>query len=80
MADQNGLGMLKGMFNFQDGDFWKGALVGAAVVMLVTNENLRDSIMSSLAKSADTVKSGFAGNDTTPDAGEPEQTQSENQQ
>ena len=59
MADKSGLGMLKGLFNFQDGEFWKGALVGAAVVMLLTNEELRNSLISGAAKTADAVKSGF---------------------
>lgn len=50
MADQNGLGMLKGLFNVNDSDFWKGALVGAAAVMLLSNDNLRSSLMGSVSK------------------------------
>lgn len=60
IADQAGLGMLKDFFSFGDGDFWKGALVGAAVVMLLTNENLREALAGGAAKTAAAVQSGFA--------------------
>jgi hypothetical protein len=60
IADQAGLGMLKDFFSFGDGDFWKGALVGAAVMLLLTNENLRDALAGGAAKTAAAVKSGFA--------------------
>jgi len=70
MADKSGLGMLKGFFNTGDGDFWKGALVGAAVVMLLTNEGLRDSLIGGAAKTAEAVKSGFGmgGEEETDDS------------
>lgn len=61
MADKNGFGMLKGMFNFSDGEFWKGALVGAAIVMIMTNDELRNSLINGAAKTAEAVKSGFSG-------------------
>jgi hypothetical protein len=61
LADKNGLGMLKGLFDFSDGDFWKGALVGAAIVMLMTNDELRNSLINGAAKTAEAVKSGFSG-------------------
>jgi len=60
-AERNGLGMLKGMLNFEDGDFWKGALVGAAVVLLMTNDELRGSLIGGAARTAEAMKSGFAG-------------------
>jgi len=60
IADQAGLGMLKDFFSFDDGDFWKGALVGAAVVMLLTNENLREALAGGAAKTAAAFKSGLA--------------------
>lgn len=59
LADQAGLGMLKDFFRFDDGEFWKGAMVGAAVVMLLTNENLRDTLIGGAAKTAEAVKSGM---------------------
>lgn len=61
MADKSGLGMLKGMFKMDDSEFWKGALVGAAAVMLLTNEGLRESLMSGASKTAEAMKSGFNG-------------------
>ena len=61
VADKNGLGMLKGIINWEDGDFWKGALVGAAVVMLMTNEDLRNTLINGAAKTAEAMKSGMAG-------------------
>jgi hypothetical protein len=61
MADKSGLGMFKDLFNWEDSEFWKGALVGAAVVLLMTNENLRNSLIGGAAKTAEAVKSGFAG-------------------
>lgn len=61
IADKSGLGMFKGLLNFDDSEFWKGALVGAAVVLLVTNDELRNSLIGSAAKTAEAVKSGIAG-------------------
>ena len=42
MAEKNGLGMFKDFLNFEDGDFWKGAVVGAAVVLLIGALNMHD--------------------------------------
>jgi hypothetical protein len=61
IADKSGLSMFKDLFNWEDGEFWKGAMVGAAVVLLLTNENLRDSLFSGAAKTAEAVKSGLSG-------------------
>ena len=60
-ADQSGLGALKGFLNFNDGEFWKGALVGAAIVMLMTNEELRDTLLGGAARTANAMKAGLAG-------------------
>lgn len=65
LADQNGLGMLKSFLNFSDGDFWKGALVGAAAVMLLTNEDLRNSLLNGAEQAAESVKSKFTNNEET---------------
>jgi hypothetical protein len=59
LADQAGLGMFKDFFSFDDGEFWKGAMVGAAVVLLLTNEGLRDALIGGAAKTAEAVKSGI---------------------
>jgi hypothetical protein len=61
MADKSGLGMLKGFLDFNDSEFWKGALVGAAVVLLVTNDELRSALIGGAARTAEAVKSGMAG-------------------
>jgi len=61
IADKSGLGMFKDFLNLDDGEFWKGALVGAAVVLLMTNEDLRNSMIGGVAKTAEAVKSGLAG-------------------
>ena len=63
MAEKSGLGMFKDLLNFDDGEFWKGALVGAALVMLLTNEELRNSLIGGAAKTAEAFKAGLAGND-----------------
>jgi hypothetical protein len=60
-ADQSGLGALKGFLNFNDGEFWKGALVGAAIVLLMTNEDLRGALLGGAARTADAMKAGLAG-------------------
>lgn len=75
IADQAGLGMFKDFFRFDDGEFWKGAMVGAAVVLLLTNEGLRDALIGGAAKTAEAVKSGMdnlAGSERESDTtGEP---------
>lgn len=60
-ADQSGIGALKGFMNFNDSEFWKGALVGAAVVLLMTNEELRGALLGGAARTANAMKSGLAG-------------------
>lgn len=72
IADQAGLGMFKDFFSLGDGEFWKGAVVGAAVVMLLTNENLREALLGGASKAAEAVRSGMdnlAGSDTDTSAG-----------
>jgi hypothetical protein len=73
IADKNGLGMFKDFLNLDDGEFWKGALVGAAIVLLMTNEELRNSLIGGATKTAEAVKSGlagFGGGSATSDDGE----------
>lgn len=61
MADKSGLGMLKGLFKMDDSEFWKGALVGAAAVLIMTNDGLRESLLNGASKTAEAVKSSFNG-------------------
>lgn len=53
-----GLGSLTKMLDFDDKDFWKGALVGAALVMLFTNEGLQNMLFKGAVKGRDAVKDG----------------------
>jgi hypothetical protein len=69
IADKSGLGMFKDFLNFDDSEFWKGALVGAAIVLLMTNDELRNSLIGSAAKTAEAVKAGFAGMGNGEDGG-----------
>ncbi|EXJ16459.1 hypothetical protein D779_0191 [Imhoffiella purpurea] len=43
----NGLSALSKMLNFDDPDFWKGALVGAAAVLLLTSESVQNALFKS---------------------------------
>jgi hypothetical protein len=61
MAEKGGLGQLKDLLSLEDGEFWKGALVGAAAVLLLTNEDLRGALIGGAARTAEAMKSGLAG-------------------
>ncbi|WP_462322488.1 hypothetical protein [Halochromatium sp.] len=54
----NGLNSLTQMLSLDDTEFWKGALVGAAAVLLLTNEQVQDTLFKSGAKAKSAVKSG----------------------
>jgi len=54
----NGLSSLGKLLDFNDTDFWKGALVGAAAVLLVTNEGVQHALFKGAAKGRDTVTGG----------------------
>lgn len=43
----NGLSTLSKMLDFNDPDFWKGALVGAAAVLLLTSESVQNALFKS---------------------------------
>lgn len=43
----SGLSSLSKMLDLDDPDFWKGALLGAAAVVLLTNESVRSAIFKS---------------------------------
>ena len=44
--------------NFRDEQFWKGALLGAAVALLVTNETVQKSVIKGAAKVISAVQGG----------------------
>ncbi len=54
----SGLSSLGRMLNLDDSEFWKGALIGAAVVLLLTNESVQNALFKTGAKAKEAVKSG----------------------
>jgi hypothetical protein len=58
----NGLATLGRMLNVDDSQFWKGALIGAAAVLLLTNESLQQALFAGAAKAKDAA--GFGGDDS----------------
>jgi hypothetical protein len=54
----NGLSSLGKMLNFEDSEFWKGALLGAATVLLLTNESVQGALLKTGAKTKAAVKTG----------------------
>jgi hypothetical protein len=54
----NGLSSIGKLLNFDDSEFWKGALIGAAAVLLLTNDSVQDLVFKTGAKAKDAVKSG----------------------
>jgi hypothetical protein len=54
----NGLSSLGKMLNFEDSEFWKGALLGAATVLLLTNESVQGALFKTGAKTKAAVKTG----------------------
>ena len=57
----NGLATLSKMLNFDDPDFWKGALVGAAAVLLLTSESVQHAVFGSGGNG-----NGAGGKETSP--------------
>lgn len=54
----NGLASLSKMLNLEDTEFWKGALVGAAAVLLLTNDSVQSALFKGGAKAKAAVKTG----------------------
>lgn len=54
----NGLSSLSKMLNLEDSEFWKGALIGAAAVLLLTNESVQGALFKSGAHAKAAVKTG----------------------
>jgi len=59
MAAGTGFAGLGHLLDFEDTDFWKGALVGAAAVLLLTNETVQQSLFKSGVKARDVVEKGL---------------------
>lgn len=54
-------GMLKNiisMIGADDKEFWKGAMIGAAATLLLTNENVRNMLMQTLSGTGEMLKTG----------------------
>lgn len=54
----SGLSSLTRMLDLDDKDFWKGALVGAAAVLLLTNESVQKALFRGAVKGRDAVEEG----------------------
>lgn len=54
----DGLAGLTQLLNLDDKEFWKGALVGAAAVLLLTNESVQRALFRGAVKSRDAVQGG----------------------
>jgi hypothetical protein len=54
----NGLSSLGKMLDFDDSEFWKGALLGAAAVLLLTNDSVQGALFKTGAKTKAAVKTG----------------------
>jgi hypothetical protein len=59
MSNGGGLAGLGKLLDFEDTEFWKGALVGAAAVLLLTNESVQQSLLKSGVKARDAVEKGL---------------------
>ncbi|GAB3514581.1 YtxH domain-containing protein [Photobacterium alginatilyticum] len=56
-------GMFKqilGTMGMNDKEFWKGAMVGAAAALILSNENVRKGLMGMVSNAGDMLKSGGA--------------------
>ncbi|WP_131445879.1 YtxH domain-containing protein [Parasulfuritortus cantonensis] len=54
----SGLTSLTRMLDLDDKDFWKGALVGAAAVLLLTNDSVQKALFRGAVKGRDAVEEG----------------------
>lgn len=59
MGEQAGLFKdLMGKLGVDDKEFWKGAMIGAAAALILSNENVRGSLMQLLTGAGDMLKTG----------------------
>jgi len=59
MANGGGLASLGRLLSFEDREFWKGALIGAAAVLLLTNESVQKMLFRGTVRAKDTFQEGF---------------------
>ncbi|PWC11117.1 hypothetical protein B4923_14580 [Brenneria roseae subsp. americana] len=61
MGEQAGiLKNIIGTVGMDDKEFWKGAMIGAAVTLLLTNESVRNMLLQTVANTGDLLKTGGA--------------------
>lgn len=59
MGEQAGMfDELMGKLGMEDKEFWKGAMIGAAAVLILSNDKVKDTLTSTLANAGDMFKSG----------------------
>lgn len=79
----SGLAGLTKLLDLDDKDFWKGALVGAAAVLLLTNENIQKALFHGAVKGRDAVQEGVekvkSGADTLKQAARDAKTKADEQ-
>lgn len=54
----NGLSSLSQMLNLNDKELWKGALIGAAAVLLLTNDSVQNALFKTGVRAKNSVKAG----------------------
>lgn len=59
-GDGNSLATLGQMLNFDDRELWKGALIGAAAVLLLTNEAVQRALFRTGNRAKQALQSGLA--------------------
>ncbi len=58
LSGSSGLSSFGRLLGTGDSEFWKGALIGAAAVLLLTNESVQRTLFRTGAKASEAVKSG----------------------
>ncbi|GAA4893803.1 YtxH domain-containing protein [Ferrimonas pelagia] len=59
MGEQSGLVKdLVRMLGVDDQEFWKGAMIGATAALLLSNDNVRNSLMTMVSSGGEKLKSG----------------------
>jgi len=54
----SGLSSLSKLLSLDDSEFWKGALIGAAAVLLLTNETVQGMLFKTGIRATEAVQSG----------------------
>lgn len=68
-GDGNSLAELRQMLNFDDRELWKGALIGAAAVLLLTNDTVQRRLFRAGNRAQQTLRSGLTTRKKAPTQG-----------